>query len=162
MKWRCRVCEPPLRESPPSTDEYGWLRSKRGRNRQTTVCGVGTHIHRCAGISDPSSVSIRFYPFPSVLPGDASDSRPHTRQRYPPHQRAGPATLCPTGRTGLTSPTGGRYAQAARVRASVAHHKSAPAVKKKEAAEPPPASRAVYASFLNLSTEFSTEKPQPA
>ena len=80
-----------------STDEYGWLRSKRGWNRQTTVCGVGTHIHRYAGSDNAISVLIRTYPFPSVLPGGASIGRPRARQRArkqpfadprPPHKCA--------------------------------------------------------------------------
>ena len=48
-----------------STDGYG---ASGGWNRQTTVCGGGTHIHRYAGSDNAISVLIRTYPFPSVLP----------------------------------------------------------------------------------------------
>ena len=54
-----------------NTDEYGWLRSKRGRNRQFGVCGAGmTYINTRAPVTPFPylSVLIRIYPFTSVLP----------------------------------------------------------------------------------------------
>ena len=82
-----------------STDEYGWLRSKRGWNRQTGVCGVvAADINMRAPVTHPpyQSVFIRFHPFCLVVLLSAarvrvSVARPSRRfaDRHPPHRCAG-------------------------------------------------------------------------